>query len=84
MSDGHPGRDPDLDRAGDLRHPAPRPRPVVAQSAGLQVDLSQIVLDITAISGPGNLLGNLLCAVAELLDSPTGLVRVLNDILGAL
>jgi hypothetical protein len=51
---------------------------------GLQVDLSRVVLDITAISGAGNLLGNLLCAVTGLLDSPTGLAAILNQILGIL
>jgi hypothetical protein len=45
---------------------------------------AQIVLDITAQSGAGNLLGNLLCAVAGLLDSPGGLARLLNQILGLL
>ena len=35
---------------------------------GLRVQLNQVVLDITAIPGPGNLLGNVLCAVAGLLD----------------
>ena len=48
------------------------------------MDLSQVVLDITAQQGAGNLLGNLLCAVAGLLDSPGGLSRVLNQILGVL
>ena len=43
-----------------------------------------IVLDITAESGPGNLLGNLLCAVAGLLDNPSGLARLLNQILAIL
>ena len=40
---------------------------------GLHVHLNRVVLDITAVSGAGNLLGNLLCAVAHLLDntSPT-------------
>jgi hypothetical protein len=51
---------------------------------GLQVSLNQIVLDITAQSGPGNLLGNLLCGVANLLNSPTSLVTLLNQILAAL
>jgi hypothetical protein len=55
---------------------------------GLQVHLDQIVLDITAQSGPGNLLGNLLCAVAGLLDGNGRalgrLANLLNDILGAL
>jgi hypothetical protein len=47
---------------------------------GLVVDLDPVVLVITAESGPGNLLGNLLCAIAGLLD-PGGL---LEDILGEL
>lgn len=51
---------------------------------GLQVHLDQIVLDITAQAGAGNLLGNLLCAVAGLLDRNgplSGLVGLLNNIL---
>ena len=36
---------------------------------GLRVQLNQVHLQITAISGPGNLLGNLLCGVAGLLDN---------------
>jgi hypothetical protein len=51
---------------------------------GLQVDLSRIVLDITAQSGAGNLLGNLLCGVANLLNDPTGLSGLLNRILDIL
>jgi hypothetical protein len=51
---------------------------------GLNVDLSRIVLDITADAGPGNLLGNLLCSVANLLNDPTGLARLLNQILALL
>ena len=62
---------------------------------GLVVHLDKIVLDITAEQGPGNLLGNLLCAVAGLLDPPTtgggglgglltSVVALLNQILGAL
>ena len=51
---------------------------------GLQIDLSRIVLDITAQSGAGNLLGNLLCGVANLLNDPTSLARLLNSILAAL
>ena len=35
---------------------------------GLTVHLNEVVLDITAVSGPGNLLGNLLCSVANLLN----------------
>jgi hypothetical protein len=54
---------------------------------GLVVDLAPIHLDITAVSGAGNLLGNLLCAVAGLLD-PNGildpLIGVLQDLLDLL
>lgn len=35
---------------------------------GLAVHLDEVVLDITAVPGAGNLLGNLLCAVANLLN----------------
>lgn len=42
--------------------------PIFLDLLGLQVDLSQITLDITAVAGAGNLLGNLLCALAGLLD----------------
>jgi hypothetical protein len=35
---------------------------------GLRVHLNEVVLNITAQSGPGLLLGNLLCGVAHLLD----------------
>jgi hypothetical protein len=54
---------------------------------GLVIDLNQVVLDITAESGPGNLLGNLLCAVVGLLDnngSLTQITNLLNQILGIL
>ena len=54
---------------------------------GLQVHLNQVVLTIEAESGPGNLLGNLLCAVAGLLDQGgplTGISNLLNQILAAL
>jgi len=58
---------------------------------GLTVHLNRVVLDITAVSGPGNLLGNLLCAVANLLNgtSPTlgqllNLSNLLNQIIGIL
>jgi hypothetical protein len=58
--------------------------PIALDILGLQVNLSRVILDITAQAGAGNLLGNLLCAVAGLLDNPTGLARVLNDILALL
>ena len=45
---------------------------------GLTVHLNQVVLDINAQSGPGNLLGNLLCSVANLLNG-TGLTSPLTS-----
>jgi hypothetical protein len=53
---------------------------------GLVVHLDTVHLNITAESGPGNLLGNLLCAVAGLLDGPTtgGIGGILNQIVGLL
>jgi hypothetical protein len=37
---------------------------------GLVVHINRIVIDIVAVPGAGNLLGNLLCAIAGLLDPP--------------
>jgi hypothetical protein len=54
---------------------------------GLVVHLDRIVLDITAVPGAGNLLGNLLCAVAGLLDNnaPLNIIAdLLNSILDVL
>jgi hypothetical protein len=54
---------------------------------GLMVHLDRVVLDITAQPGPGNLLGNLLCGVAHLLDSNgalSGVAQVLNNLLARL
>jgi len=45
---------------------------------GLKVHLNRVVLDITAQSGSGQLLGNLLCAVAHLLDGTSTLTQVLR------
>lgn len=55
---------------------------------GLRVQVAPIDLTITAIAAPGNLLGNLLCAVAHLLDNPSAplnaIAALLNRIIGAL
>lgn len=57
---------------------------------GLNVHLNQVVLTITATPGAGNLLGNLLCDVANLLNGGNlssllqQLVADLNNILAAL
>lgn len=50
---------------------------------GLVVDLNQVHLNITAVPGAGNLLGNLLCAVAHLLDGGPlqGVTGLLNNLL---
>ena len=51
---------------------------------GLVVDLNQVHLTITAVPGPGNLLGNLLCGIAHLLDNNgplAGLTGLLNNLL---
>jgi hypothetical protein len=49
---------------------------------GLTVHLDRVVLDITAQSGPGNLLGNLLCAIAGLLNGGLPIsLGVLADLL---
>src|SRR5207248_5455480 len=62
-----------------------------SESAWAHRPLNEVVLDITAVPGAGNLLGNLLCAVANLLNggSPlstllTQLQTLLNQILAAL
>ncbi len=54
---------------------------------GLEVHLDQVVLDIVGATGAGNLLGNLLCAVAGLLDGVGALGQIaglLNQILAIL
>ena len=57
---------------------------------GLTVDLNEVVLDLNAVSGAGNLLGNLLCAVTGLLDgfgllaAITQLLHTINNILAGL
>jgi len=57
---------------------------------GLVVHLDRVHLNITAVPGAGELLGNLLCGVAGLLDSSqllslgTVLTNLLNSILGIL
>ena len=51
---------------------------------GLEVHLDTVVLDIIAVPGAGNLLGNLLCAVAGLLDPTSPLDALLGQLLGLL
>jgi len=58
--------------------------PIHLDLLGLVIDIAPIRIDITAESGPGNLLGNLLCALAGLLDPGPGplaaIIRLLNQI----
>ena len=61
--------------------------PIDLDLLGLVVHVDKIVIDIDAQSGPGNLLGNLLCAIANLLNANgplANLVNLLNQILGSL
>jgi hypothetical protein len=56
--------------------------PLSLDILGLQVDLNRVVLNIVAATGAGNLLGNLLCAVAGLLDGG-GLLAQISQILNS-
>ena len=61
--------------------------PLHVNVLGLVIDLNQVNLNIVAQPGAGNLLGNLLCAVANLLNNGGPLQAIVNDlnnILGAL
>ena len=61
--------------------------PIDLNLLGLVVHVDKIVIDIDAQSGPGNLLGNLLCAIANLLNTNgplSTLVSLLNQLLGSL
>lgn len=56
---------------------------------GLHIDLNQVVLNITGTTGNGQLLGNLLCGLANLLNGNSalssqlgGLLNILNQLLG--
>jgi hypothetical protein len=64
--------------------------PIRLNLLGLRITTNRIRLNIVAVPGPGNLLGNLLCAIAGLLDGPptlaqlTRATRQLNRVLGLL
>jgi hypothetical protein len=54
---------------------------------GLTVHLNQVVLDVVAVTGAGNLLGNLLCAITGLLNGGgplASIVALLNSLLAIL
>lgn len=54
--------------------------PIHLNVLGLKVDTSDICLDITAQSGPGNLLGNLLADVSHLLDQGLDIGQILSNL----
>ena len=54
--------------------------PIHLDLLGLIVDTNAIHLQITAQQGPGNLLGNLLCGIAGLLDSNASLNQLANTL----
>jgi hypothetical protein len=54
--------------------------PIHLNVLGLKVDTSNICLDITAQSGPGNLLGNLLGNVSHLLDQGLNIGQILSNL----
>jgi hypothetical protein len=66
--------------------------PINLNLLGLVLTTNQIVIDLSAVPGPGNLLGNLLCAIVGLLDRQGNplrrfapeLVDLLNGVLAAL
>ena len=53
---------------------------------GLTIDLSEVILDLNAVTGGGNLLGNLLCALLGLLDGVAIIAAIsqLIDMINAL
>lgn len=55
--------------------------PLTLNLLGLNIHLNELILDITAQSGAGNLLGNLLCGVSNLLNGPSLLGQQLTGLL---
>ena len=51
-----------------VRDPEPQARPITLDLLGLVVRTNLINVRIDAVPGPGNLLGNLLCAITGILD----------------
>jgi hypothetical protein len=47
---------------------------------GLTIDLAEVILDLNAVTGGGNLLGNLLCALLGLLD-PVAVIAAISQII---
>lgn len=63
--------------------------PIHLDLLGLVLDVSQIIIDLNGVTGGGNLLGNLLCALLGILDIPgllgavSNLLDLINQILGS-
>lgn len=55
--------------------------PLFLDLLGLEVNLDPVVLDVDAVPGAGNLLGNLLCAVTGLLDNPGNPTNAIANLL---
>jgi hypothetical protein len=58
--------------------------PIRLNLLGLVVRTNQINVRIDAVPGPGNLLGNLLCAITGILDPQTASTRDLASALNAI
>jgi hypothetical protein len=59
--------------------------PIDLNLLGVVIHADKIVVDVSAQSGPGNLLGNLLCGVTSALDanaSANAIAHLLNTVLG--
>lgn len=59
-------------------------QPIFLDLLGLQLTTSQIQIDLSAVAGQGNLLGNLLCVVVGLLDGPGAFIQLINNIIDAI
>jgi hypothetical protein len=77
--------------AAPAQQTAPPPCPILHLVLGpLNLNLlglvltipNPIIIDLTAVPGPGNLLGNLLCALVHLIDPNSALGNLLGSLLG--
>ena len=59
-------------------------QPIFLDLLGLQLQTSEIVLDLSAVAGAGNLLGNLLCVVTGLLDGPGVFIQFIQSIIAVI
>lgn len=56
-------------------------QPIHLDLLGLVVQTSRITLDVSAVPGPGKLLGNLVCALANLLNgTPNAVAQIANQL----